>query len=105
VRVVAAGDALLAPAVTRRLISEFARLSPPPTPRPERLDELTTRETEVLRLVAEGLSNAEIASRLVVSDETVKTHVSRVLMKLGLRDRTQAVVVAYESGLVVPRLP
>jgi len=103
VRVVAAGDALLAPAVTRRLIGEFARLRPRPATRPERLEELTTREVEVLRLVAEGLSNSEIAERLVVSEETVKTHVSRVLMKLGLRDRTQAVVTAYESGLVVPR--
>jgi DNA-binding NarL/FixJ family response regulator len=103
VRVVAAGDALLAPAVTRRLIGEFARMRPRPATRPERLEELTTREVEVLRLVAEGLSNGEIAERLVVSDETVKTHVSRVLMKLGLRDRTQAVVTAYESGLVVPR--
>jgi len=103
VRVVAAGDALLAPAVTRRLIGEFARMRPRPATRPERLEELTAREVEVLRLVAEGLSNGEIAERLVVSDETVKTHVSRVLMKLGLRDRTQAVVTAYESGLVVPR--
>ena len=103
VRVVAAGDALLAPAVTRRLIGEFARLRPSPGPRPEQLGELTARETEVLRLLAEGLSNAEIADRLVLSEETVKTHVSRVLMKLGLRDRTQAVVAAYESGLVVPR--
>jgi DNA-binding NarL/FixJ family response regulator len=103
VRVVAAGDALLAPAVTRRLIGEFARLRPRLAPRDERLRELTARETEVLRLVAEGLSNGEIAERLVVSDETVKSHVSRVLMKLGLRDRTQAVVAAYESGLVVPR--
>jgi DNA-binding NarL/FixJ family response regulator len=103
VRVVAAGDALLAPAVTRRLIGEFARLRPRTEPRPERLQELTARETEVLCLVAEGLSNAEIAERLVVSEETVKTHVSRVLMKLHLRDRTQAVVTAYESGLVVPR--
>ena len=101
VRVVASGDALLAPAVTRRLIGEFARMQPAPPP--ERLDELTARETEVLRLVAEGLSNREIAERLVVGEETVKTHVSRVLMKLGLRDRTQAVVTAYESGLVVPR--
>jgi DNA-binding NarL/FixJ family response regulator len=101
VRVVASGDALLAPAVTRRLIGEFARLQPAPPP--ERLDELTAREIEVLRLVAEGLSNREIAERLVVGEETVKTHVSRVLMKLGLRDRTQAVVTAYESGLVVPR--
>jgi DNA-binding NarL/FixJ family response regulator len=103
VRVVAAGDALLAPAVTRRLVSEFARLRPALPTRPEALSELTPRETQVLRLVAEGLSNSEIAERLVVSDETVKTHVSRVLTKLHLRDRTQAVVVAYESGLVVPR--
>jgi DNA-binding NarL/FixJ family response regulator len=101
VRVVAAGEALLAPTVTRRLISEFARLRPRPAPAV--LDELTPRETDVLRLVAEGLSNREIADRLVVSDETVKTHVSRVLSKLGLRDRTQAVVAAYESGLVEPR--
>jgi DNA-binding NarL/FixJ family response regulator len=103
VRVVAAGDALLAPAVTRRLIGEFARLRPRLATAPERLGELTPRELEVLRLVAEGLSNGEIAERLVVSDETVKTHVSRVLMKLGLRDRTQAVITAYESGLVIPR--
>jgi DNA-binding NarL/FixJ family response regulator len=103
VRVVAQGEALLDPAVTKRLVSEFARLRPKLPPRPEALDDLTPRETEVLRLVAEGLSNGEIAERLVVSDETVKTHVSRVLTKLGLRDRTQAVVVAYESGLVVPR--
>jgi DNA-binding NarL/FixJ family response regulator len=102
VRVVAAGEALLAPAVTRRLIGEFARLRPAPAPLPDQLEELTPREIEVLRLVAEGLSNAEIAERLVVSEETVKTHVSRVLTKLGLRDRTQAVVMAYESGLVVP---
>ena len=103
VRVVANGEALLAPAVTRRLIAEFARLRAHPraaaggTP-----VGLTPRETEVLRLVAEGLSNLEIAARLVVGEETVKTHVSRVLNKLGLRDRTQAVVAAYESGLVVP---
>jgi DNA-binding NarL/FixJ family response regulator len=109
VRVVAAGEALLAPAVTRRLIAEFARLRPqavagvPGTAsRPGALTALTPRETEVLRLVAEGLSNTEIAGRLVVTEETVKTHVSRILSKLGLRDRTQAVVVAYESGLVVP---
>ena len=103
VRVVAAGEALLAPAVTRRLISEFARTRPPAagTP-PASLAALTPRETEVLRLVAEGLSNPEIARRLIVTEETVKTHVSRVLAKLGLRDRTQAVVTAYESGLVVP---
>jgi DNA-binding NarL/FixJ family response regulator len=103
VRVVAAGEALLAPTVTRRLVSEFARLRPTLPHRPDALSELTPRETEVLRLVAEGLSNAEIARRLVVSDETVKTHVSRVLTKLRLRDRTQAVVVAYECGLVTPR--
>jgi DNA-binding NarL/FixJ family response regulator len=106
VRVIAAGDALLAPAVTRRLISEFSRIRPrqatPPTAMAA-LRELTPRETEVLRLIAEGLSNPEIAARLVVTEETVKTHVSRVLGKLGLRDRTQAVVTAYESGLVVPR--
>ena len=103
VRVVASGDALLAPSVTRRLIGEFARLRPAVPLQPGRLHELTPRETEVLRLVAEGLSNAEIAERLVLSEETVKTHVSRVLTKLGLRDRAQAVVVAYESGLVAPR--
>ncbi len=100
VRVVASGEGLLAPSVTRRLIAEFAR-SGPATPAPV-LAGLTPRETEVLRLVAEGLSNAEIAGRLIVTEETVKTHVSRVLSKLGLRDRTQAVVAAYESGLVVP---
>jgi DNA-binding NarL/FixJ family response regulator len=102
VRVVAAGDALLAPAVTRRLIAEFARLRPPRRTRPEALDELTRREIEVLGLVAAGLSNHEIAGRLVLSNETVKTHVSHILRKLGLRDRAQAVVAAYESGLVVP---
>jgi DNA-binding NarL/FixJ family response regulator len=104
VRVVAAGEALLAPTVTRRLIGEFARLRPnAAAPSPAGLAALTPRETQVLRLVAEGLSNPEIAARLVVTEETVKTHVSRVLSKLGLRDRTQAVVTAYESGLVVPR--
>jgi DNA-binding NarL/FixJ family response regulator len=109
VRVVAAGEALLAPAVTRRLIAEFARLRPQAARgaagaavRPGALAALTPRETEVLRLVAEGLSNTEISRRLVVTEETVKTHVSRILSKLGLRDRTQAVVAAYESGLVVP---
>ncbi|WP_113703120.1 response regulator [Nonomuraea lactucae] len=101
VRVVAAGEALLAPSVTRRLIGEFARFRPRPAS--PLLAELTPREVEVLRLVAEGLTNAEIAPRLVVSEETVKTHVSRLLRKLGLRDRVQAVVTAYESGLVVPR--
>ncbi|GAA1979037.1 response regulator transcription factor [Catenulispora subtropica] len=128
VRVVAAGEALLAPGVTRRLISEFARLRPvagppagagetrtaasvsvtrsphpPPHPPPSPgLTALTPRETEVLLLIARGLSNPEIAAELVVTDETVKTHVSRILTKLGLRDRTQAVVAAYESGLVTP---
>ena len=103
VRVVAAGEALLAPAVTQRLISEFTRLRPAPAAaaRPA-LASLTPRETEVLILVAEGLSNHQIAARLVVTEETVKTHVSRVLHKLGLRDRTQAVIAAYESGLIVP---
>ncbi|WP_062347535.1 response regulator [Herbidospora yilanensis] len=98
VRVVAAGEALLAPTVTRRLIGEFAQLRPRVS-----VEGLTPRETQVLRLIAEGLSNPEIAARLTVTEETVKTHVSRVLNKLGLRDRTQAVVAAYESGLVVPR--
>jgi DNA-binding NarL/FixJ family response regulator len=101
VRVIAAGQALLAPGVTRRLIGEFAQRRDPTTS-PTALRSLTRRETEVLRLVAEGLSNLEIATRLVITEETVKTHVSRMLGKLGLRDRTQAVVVAYESGLVVP---
>jgi len=103
VRVVAAGDALLAPSVTRRLVAEFSRLRPRLPARPAELARLTARETEVLRLIAEGLANAEIAARLVLGEETVKSHVSRVLTKLGLRDRAQAVVVAYESGLVVPR--
>ncbi|HEY3877752.1 MAG TPA: response regulator transcription factor [Trebonia sp.] len=103
VRVVAAGEALLAPGVTRRLISEFAKIRRPRDGVvPAALTALTPRETEVLRLVAAGLSNNEIAGRLTVTEETVKTHVSRVLSKLGLRDRTQAVVAAYESGLVVP---
>ena len=103
VRIVAAGEALLAPAVTRRLIAEFARLRPQLPARPDTLRDLTPRETEVLRLVAEGLSNSEIAERLVVTKETVKTHVSRILAKLNLRDRSQAVVVAYETGLVERR--
>jgi DNA-binding NarL/FixJ family response regulator len=105
VRVIAAGEALLAPTVTRRLIGEFARQRPraaDPAQGNEGLAALTPRETEVLRLIAAGLSNPEIAKRLVVTEETVKSHVSRVLTKLGLRDRTQAVVAAYESGLVVP---
>ena len=102
VRIVAAGDALLSPSVTRRLIAEFARMGAPRGPSRKTLKELTERETEVLALVARGMSNAEIAGRLVVAEQTVKTHVSRILMKLGLRDRTQAVVLAYETGLVQP---
>jgi DNA-binding NarL/FixJ family response regulator len=101
VRVIANGEALIAPSITRRLIAEFAR-RPPPNDKPERMQELTARELEVLRLVARGLSNAEIANELFVSDATVKTHVARILMKLDLRDRVQAVVAAYESGLVQP---
>jgi DNA-binding NarL/FixJ family response regulator len=120
VRIIAGGDALLAPTVTRRLIRQFVeraavRTDPavpadpagPSAPRPDgpqdaALRSLTPRETQVLRLVAQGLSNPEIAARLTVTEETVKTHVSRMLAKLHLRDRTQAVVTAYESGLVVP---
>jgi DNA-binding NarL/FixJ family response regulator len=102
VRLVAAGDALLSPGVTRRLIAEFARMGAPRSPGREQLDGLTERESEVLALVARGMSNAEIAGYLVVAEQTVKTHVSRILMKLGLRDRTQAVVLAYETGLVHP---
>ena len=102
VRVVAAGDALLAPGVTRRLIAEFARLGAPRAASRKHLKDLTERETEVLALVARGMSNAEIAAHLVVAEQTVKTHVSRVLMKLALRDRAQAVVFAYENGLIRP---
>jgi DNA-binding NarL/FixJ family response regulator len=103
VRVVAAGDALLAPGISRRLITEFSRLDKRPrAPLKQRVGELTERETEVLALIAQGLSNAEIAQRLVVAEQTVKTHVGRILVKLGLRDRTQAAVFAYESGLVRP---
>ncbi|MEV4860718.1 response regulator [Streptomyces ossamyceticus] len=103
VRVVAAGDALLAPGITRRLIAEFSRLGTPPrAPLKDRVGDLTERETEVLSLIAQGLSNAEIAQSLVVAEQTVKTHVGRILVKLGLRDRTQAAVFAYECGLVRP---
>nr|WTB34520.1 response regulator transcription factor [Streptomyces sp. NBC_00830] len=103
VRVVAAGDALLAPNVTKRLIAEFSRMTATPrAPLMDRVGSLTERETEVLSLIAQGLSNAEIASRLVVAEQTAKTHVSRILAKLGLRDRTQAAVFAYETGLVRP---
>jgi DNA-binding NarL/FixJ family response regulator len=99
IRVVAAGDALLAPSVTRRLLDEMVRAGRRPAATSGALEDLTPRELEVLRLVAQGLSNAEIAGLLVVEETTVKTHVSRLLAKLGLRDRTQAVVLAYESGL------
>ena len=99
IRVIAAGDALLAPSVTRRLIDDVVGTGRRRRPRPPELDELTPRELEVLRHVAAGLSNAEIAERLVVEETTVKTHVSRLLAKLGLRDRVQAVILAYEIGL------
>jgi DNA-binding NarL/FixJ family response regulator len=99
VRTAADGDALLAPAITRRLIEQFA--APPPEP-PPGLDDLTPRELEIMRHVARGMSNLEIANELIIGEATVKTHVARVLMKLGLRDRVQAVVLAYEAGIVVP---
>ncbi|AXI77441.1 response regulator [Peterkaempfera bronchialis] len=103
VRVVAAGEALLAPSVTRRLIEDFARQRPAPRRAPGlRLNALTPRETEVLEHIARGLSNTEIAEALVLAEQTVKTHVGRILAKLDLRDRAQAVVFAYESGLVTP---
>ena len=102
VRVVAAGDGLLAPTVTRRLIAEFARRPAPRSAHPAQLRTLTPRETEVLQLIAGGLSNTEIAEALVLAEQTVKTHVGRILAKLDLRDRAQAVVFAYESGLVRP---
>ncbi|WP_030199398.1 response regulator transcription factor [Streptomyces sp. NRRL S-87] len=102
VRVIAAGEALLAPNITKRLITEFSRMGAPRGPLKERLGELTERETEVLVLVAQGLSNAEIAQQLMVAEQTVKTHVSRILVKLNLRDRTQAAVHAYETGLIRP---
>ena len=102
IRAVASGDALLAPSITRRLIEEFVRVAPARRPASPGLDELTPRELEVLKLIACGLSNAEIAEKLFVSETTVKTHVAHVLMKLTLRDRVQAVVLAYESGLVQP---
>ncbi|GAQ67061.1 MULTISPECIES: response regulator transcription factor [Streptomyces] len=105
VRVVAAGEALLAPSVTKRLITEFSKLVQAPRPSAATqlaYGELTDRETEVLVLIAQGLSNSEIAERLVVAESTIKTHVSRVLVKLGLRDRTQAAVFAYEARLVTP---
>jgi DNA-binding NarL/FixJ family response regulator len=105
VRVVAAGEALLAPSVTRRLIAEYARRPRPGAARPAALASLTPRELEVLTLIARGLSNGEIAQTLVVAEQTVKTHVGRILMKLDRRDRAQAVVYAYEAGIVVPGEP
>jgi len=102
VKVVARGEALIAPSITKRLIDEIAERPPPHGAPPEALESLTQRELEVLQLVARGLSNHEIATELYVSETTVKTHVGRVLMKLGLRDRVQAVVLAYESGVVRP---
>ena len=105
IRAVAAGEALLAPTVTRRLIEEFARVGPARRVRPAELDELTPRELEVLHLVARGRSNAEIAADLFLSETTVKTHVTHVFSKLDLRDRVQAVVLGYESGLITPGRP
>jgi DNA-binding NarL/FixJ family response regulator len=102
VRVVAAGDALLHPAITKRLIRDFARRPTPSNGTPPRLEKLTEREVEVMRLVARGLSNGEIAGRLFLAEATVKTHVVHLLSKLGLRDRSQIVVMAYETGLVEP---
>jgi len=103
IHVIAEGDALLSPAVTKRVIGEFVRGGgPKPEAQFPRLEDLTAREHEVLKLIARGLSNAEIAKELFVSETTVKTHVARILMKLGLRDRVQAVVLAYEAGVVSP---
>jgi DNA-binding NarL/FixJ family response regulator len=102
VRATAAGEAQLAPAIVQRMVEEFLRRPAPGTSRPAALDELTERELDVLKLLARGLANAEIAAALFLSEATVRTHVSRILAKLGLRDRTQAVVLAYESGLVQP---
>jgi DNA-binding NarL/FixJ family response regulator len=102
IRTVATGEALLAPAITRRLIEDFVRLPPPGGRVPDRFKDLTEREAGVLRLVAYGLSNTEIAAELFVAETTVKTHVGRILGKLALRDRVQAVVIAYETGLIRP---
>jgi DNA-binding NarL/FixJ family response regulator len=102
VRVVAAGDALLAPTITRRLLERFLHLPPPGSAPPQGLGDLTARELEVLTLIARGQSNAEIAAALFLSETTVKTHVAHLFQKLGLRDRVQAVITAYESGLVRP---
>jgi DNA-binding NarL/FixJ family response regulator len=103
IRTVAAGDALLSPSITKRVIERFAR-TPQPAP-PKEFDELTTREQEVFRLIAEGLSNVEIGQQLYISDTTVKTHITHILQKLGLRDRVQAVVLAYQTGLFEPDAP
>ncbi|MFI7075477.1 response regulator [Micromonospora sediminicola] len=103
IRMTLSGGAVLAPSVTRRLMDDFARKAAPSTVRDSRLSALTDREVGVLCLIAQGMSNLEIAAELVIAEQTVKTHVSRILTKLGLRDRTQAVVLAYEVGLVVPR--
>jgi DNA-binding NarL/FixJ family response regulator len=102
IHVVARGEALLAPSITRRLIEEFARNQPIEREAPKEVEDLTARELEVFGLIARGLSNAEIAAELIVSETTVKTHVARILMKLHLRDRVQAVVYAYESGIIQP---
>jgi len=102
VRVVAGGETLLAPAITRRLVEQYVRRARPGTTRPVALESLTERELEVLRLMARGQSNAEVAARLFLSEATVKSHITRLFSKLGLRDRAQAVVLAYESGLVEP---
>jgi DNA-binding NarL/FixJ family response regulator len=102
VRSVASGDALIDPSITRRLIAQFVVASRPASHEPEQLSALTPRERDVLRLIAQGKSNLEIAAHLVVEESTVKTHVARILMKLGLRDRVQAVVLAYETGFVTP---
>jgi DNA-binding NarL/FixJ family response regulator len=105
VRSVAAGDALIDPSITRRLIQKFVQVTRPGAADPPQLAELTPRERDVLRQMAQGLSNAEIAERLVIEPGTVKTHVGRILMKLNLRDRVQAVVLAYECGFVVADSP
>jgi DNA-binding NarL/FixJ family response regulator len=102
IRSIAAGDTLLAPSITRSLVERFVRRPPPSARRPQELDALTERELEVLQLIARGLTNRELASTLVVSDATVKTHITHLLAKLGLRDRVQAVILAYEAGLVEP---
>ncbi|MFE5540974.1 response regulator [Streptomyces sp. NPDC056519] len=103
VRVVAAGEGLLAPTITKRLLTRFAHMEAPPLALPDQDSPLTERETEVLLLIAQGLSNSEIATRLVIADQTVKTYVGRILAKLDLRDRTQAAIYAYETGLIQPK--